>query len=285
MTKEINLFEYLTAFSALRTNLSDFYLKTKPCRIFGSFDQEENARGLLLTESAAVPEILFLTAEKNDPAVKKELIDGLAAALPKGTPLRYRIQSQSGDRALAEECGFREESILNLFRTVGAGDERLHETFREYEKMTRFLEKRGYETVSFDRLSEEARREIAENPDGVFDDGLHPGVLMEEIRGTVSETLSFATLKDGKVAAYTIVRCPDGKNVIFEIICVAEPEKKSGVFILPFLCSLHKMEETGADKAFFAIYEQNKEALPLVRKRFSRLIVSESVQWNMIRNC
>ena len=270
---EISIFEYLTGFRSLSTPLSDFYLKTKRCRIFG----EEHGRGLLLYEK----EILFLAAEKNDPAVKTAMLDYLRSTLPAGETIRWRIQENSGEKSFAESYGFRVENIVNLFRTVGAGDERVEQFFRDNEKLVHYIEKRGYLTRSFDELTEAQLSEIRDNPEGKFESGLHPEVLMQDLVGGFSGKMSSAALRDGKVAAYVIVRSPDTKHCIFEIICVAEPERRSGVFILPFIRSLKAMDDFGAESVFFAVFENNTEAIKIVRRKFGSLIVSQKVQFNM----
>lgn len=280
--REINVLEYLKDFSAMRTPLTDFYVRSKPCKIIALYDERGSGRGFLLTEDTGMTEVLFLTAEGGDPGMKKSLLRHLANSLPKGSQIRWRITGSAADEHLAYQFGFYPGETLNIYRTVGAGDERLASVIREYEKLFTFMEKRGYRTVSFEALTAAQLDQIRNDPDGEFDAALRPAALMENTAGGFSPQMSFVSLKGEKVAAYTVVRQPDGKSCIFEIICVAESEKKTGVFILPFLSSLKAMRSSGAEEALFAIYEDNNEPMKIVKKRFAQLILSQSVQHNLL---
>ena len=278
---EINILDYLKDFSGFRTPLSDFYIKTKRCRILGIYDENKVGKGFLLAEPGEVTEILFVAAENEDPSIKRKLLGRLARSLPSKSEMRWRILENSKDESFAAEFGFRPDKTVHLFRTVGPEDEHAEETIRKYEKLYSFVENHGYRAVSFNELTKAELRQIRNNPDKEFDSYLRPGVLMDDTAGGFSADMSFAALKDGKVAAYTIVRSPDGKSCIFEIICVAKSERNSGVFILPFLSSLKAIIASGAEVALFAIYDNNSKTLDMVKKRFGQLISSDSVQHNM----
>lgn len=281
-TAEISIPEYLTRFSDLRTNLSDFYVKTRNCRIIGAAGEEKNGKGFLLAEQGSLTEVLFITAEGEDPSVKKALLDHLTGTLPSGSKIQWRIIDNPGNEKIAAEYGFREEETVNIFHTVGADNETAAKTLREYEKLFVLKESLGYRTISFKKLSEGELSQIRNNPDGEFDSSLHPERLMDDISGGFSPEMSFASVKDGKVIAYTIVRNPLGKSCIFELICVAESERKNGLFILPFYRSLREIIASGAESAIFAVYENNSHMLKLVRKWFSQLIASHTIQHNMV---
>lgn len=279
---EINILDYLKDFSSFRTPLSDFYIKSKRCRILGIYDENKVGKGFLLAEPGEPTEILFLAAENEDTSIKRKLLGRMARTLPSKSEIRWRLLENSKDEAFAAEFGFRHDKTVHLFRTVGPEDEHAEELIRKYEKLYSFVENHGYHAVSFNELTKAELRQIRNNPDREFDSYLRPGVLMDDAAGGFSAELSFAAVKDGKVAAYTIIRRPDAKSCIFEIICVAKSERNSGVFILPFLSSLKTIKSSGAEVALFAIYDNNSKTLDMVKKRFGLLISSDSVQHNMI---
>lgn len=278
-TEEISIPEYLIKFSKLRTALSDFYVKTRSCRIIGAAGDEK--KGFLLAEQRSDTEILFITAEDEDPSVKKALLDHLTGLLPSGSTIRWRIIDNPGNEKAAAAYGFQDKETVNIFRTVSADNETAVKTLREYEKLYVLKESLGYRTVSFEKLSEGELSQIRNNSDGEFDPSLHPERLMDDISGGFSPKMSFASVKDGKVIAYTGVRDPLGKSCIFELICVAESERKNGLFILPFYRSLREIIASGAESALFSVYESNSHMMTLVRKWFSQLIASHSIQHNM----
>ena len=214
-TAEISIPDYLIRFSDLRTALSDFYVKTRNCRILGAVSEGKNGKGFLLASQESVTEILFITAEDDDPSVKNALLDHLAGTLPSGSRIRWRIIDSPENETVAEEYGFRKEETVNIFRTVGSDHETAERTLLEYEKLFVLRESLGYRTLSFEKLSKEELSQIRNNPDGEFDPSLHPERLMDDISGGFSPEMSFAAVKDGKVIAYTIVRNSIGKSCIF----------------------------------------------------------------------
>ena len=280
----LDLLKYLEDFEKLRTALSDFFVKTRDCTLFGLYDESMNASALLVSEykSECDIEILFLASEDDSIESKKYLICYLTDHLPACGTITWRIPDTDSNKEIAAEFDFTCEYTVNLFRSVGAKDARLIETFKENEKLLNYMMKFGYKTVNFDELTEDELLQIRTNPDGEFESSLHPEVLMADTVGGFSPKFSFASVRGGKVAAYTIIRCPDGKHCIFEIICVAKSFRCKGVFILPFLYTLKTMDEYGIESGSFAIYEVNRPALQIVEKRFSQLIVSHTIQHNYV---
>ena len=279
---ELSLMDYLTKYGSFRTALSDFYIKTRNCKIIGVDDAQNVAVGLLLAEQGAVTEILILAAQNDEVKIKTALLDRLKELLPSYSELRWRIVNHPQNEELALAYGFRTGSVLNIFHTVGSDNERAEATLREYEKLYAKMEATGFRTVSFAQLSENELAQIRDNPDGEFDSSLCPESLMVSGMGGLSPQMSFAAMKDGRVVAYSIIRSPDEKSYIFEIICVAKSERGNGIFILPFFRSLREIMASAAASATFAIYESNQIMLEILEKRFSQLIVSRTVQKNMV---
>lgn len=273
---EIGLFDCLTAFEAWRSPLADFYLKTKNCLVLGARGEGGAARGLLLAERGEETELLFLAGE--DGSVKKTLVEHLMGLMPPGGLLRWRTEADSGDEALARECGFRYESTLHVFRSVSAEDPALTEVLAEYEPLCAEMESRGYVTESFARLRPEELDQIRCNAGDEYAPELHPERLMDDTAGGFAPELSFAAVKDGRVAAYTIVRAPGAKRCVFEIVCAAKSQRGTGAYLLPVLASIRAMRDRGVETAVNAVYESNGKPMTMLTKRFARLIRSRSVR-------
>lgn len=279
---EISIFEYLTGCAGLRTALSDFYVKTRKCFILGARGGDRGYAGFMIAEPGSITEILFIIAEGEDSEIKKALLDGFKGRSPAGTGIRWRIANSAENEQIAAEYGFMPEGTLNIFRTVGPDDEQLKALLTEYGRLYVAMESMGYRTVSFGELSQDELRQIRENPDGEFDDSLNPGALMGDTAGGFSSKLSFASVRDGKVAAYSIIRDAGGKSCIFEIVCVAQSLRRQGLFILPFYSSFRAIVESGKQSAVFAVYEHNAPMMKLLEERIGGLIRSRTVQHNMI---
>lgn len=279
---EIGIGEYLTDLSKLRTPLSDFYINTKSCRIIAAFDETKQRLGFLLAEQKAVTEILFLTVVKNEAGIKRQMLDFLVKSLPAGTVLRWRIIENPDDEKSALDFGFRLESTLHLFRSVRYGENIERNFLPRLYRLSDSAEKRGYSTLPFSELTKEQKEQIRKDPDREFAPELHTALLMDDRVGGISERLSTAALKDGKVVAYSVIRSPAKSRCIFEILCVAKSKRKSSAVILPIARSIRELIAGGYDSLTFAVYDQNREMLPVIERNFSSVIESGRIQHNMI---
>ena len=61
---KISVLEYITGFASFRTPLSDFYVKTRKCIIFGIFDVDHVGKGLLLAEQSRAVEKFYALEER-----------------------------------------------------------------------------------------------------------------------------------------------------------------------------------------------------------------------------
>lgn len=278
---DLSVPDYVIKLSGLRSALSDFYVKSGNVCILGLFDETNTGKGFCLTRPGKTVELLLLAVENDDPILKKELLIRLMHRLSAGTELSWRILDHPEDEKLAASCGFRPMAALNIFRTVGADDGRADEAIVKFRPLYESMEKRGYRTVCFEDLTEYELRQILENPDGEFDDSLCPEAIINNPAGGFSARMSFASVKNGKVSAYSVIRCPDAHSCVFEIICVAASERGRGQFVLPFYRSLREMKDAGVRAVCFAVYEENSRMLELARKKLSRVVVSKTVQHNM----
>ncbi len=283
MIKELNIFEYLKDLEELRTPLSDFYITTKECEIWGAYT-ENKCVGFLLCERRAVCEILVLCANGDDEKVKNELLDEFLASLPHQTAVRWRITEnqtiQNDHRQLAERRGFNKESVLHVFHGDASVAPALAVLNARYTPVCARMEKYGYTTKPFAELTNDELHQIVDNPDGEFENYLQSGENVAGINGKLDKQCSFATVQGGKVFAYTIVVAPDEKKCIIENTAVARSAKKGGTYVLPFLATMNAMGRSNYQAYSFAIYETNSDALPLIKKHFSSLFTSEILQQN-----
>ncbi len=283
MIREINLFEYLKDFEALRTALSDFYIKTKNCQVFGAYENGVGV-GFLLCEERRMFEILFLCAENDDEKIKDGLLGAFLDTLPSGTAVRWRIvnDTKNANTQLAVNRGFAAESVLHIFHFKHADSDAVHSVIDRYTHLYTFMEKRGYVTKPFETLTEDELHQIRDNPDGEFAAYLESGEHIKGNTGKLDERCSFAAVRDGKVFAYVIVVAHGEKSCIVENVSVAHSARRGGTFILPFLSMLSALKQSNYDTVSFAIYETNADIMPMMRKNLSALLTSETVQRNYV---
>ncbi len=282
MVREIDLFEYLKDFEALRTALSDYYIKTKDCRIFGAYENGPGV-GFLLCEERRTREILFLCAENDDTEIKGRLLRAFLDTLPAGTAVRWRIVNDTGNAStsLAVSCGFAAERILHVFRYTSDATA-VQSVIDTYSPLSDRMEARGYVAKPFEQLTENELCQIRDNPDGEFEACLESGKHIRGVTGRLDEKCSFAAVKDGKVIAYTVVVAHGEKHCIVENVSVARSARRGGTFLLPFLRMLGAIIQRNYATISFAIYETNTAMLPMMRKHFSALITAETVQHSYV---
>ncbi len=282
MVREIDLFEYLKDFGALRTALSDYYIKTKDCRIFGAYENGIGT-GFLLCEERRTREILFLCAENGNAEIKSCLLRAFLDTLLPGAAVRWRIvnDTDNANTALAVRYGFSPESVLHIFRYTSDASA-VQGVIDTYAPLSNRMEARGYVAKPFEQLTEDELYQIRDNPDGEFEACLESGKHIRGATGRLDEKCSFAAVKDGKVIAYTVVVAHGEQRCIVENVSVARSARGGGAFLLPFLRMLGAIIKRNYATISFAIYETNAAMLPMMRKHFSALITAETVQHSYV---
>ena len=279
MIKEINLFEYLKDFESLRTALSDFYIKTKECRIFGAYENGVGA-GFLLCGERRVREILVLRAENGGAEIRDGLLGAFLDTLPPGTAVRWRIlnDAQNENTRIAVRHGFAAADVLRIFHFGRGNAAAARAVVGKYAPLFAFVERRGYVTKPLDQLTGDELRQIRDNPDGEFEAYLQSGEHIRGKTGRLDGKRSFAAVRDGRVFAYTVVVAHGEKNCVVENISVARSARRGGTVILPLLRTLDALLESDYGAASFAMYETNAEIMPMMKKYFSDLLTDETVQ-------
>lgn len=283
MIKNINVLEYVLQFESLRSPLSDYYMRSGKYAALGYFSKENEAAGVMVYNIDSIFEIIYLKAKNDDDGIKRQLISELFKKAHSASGIRWRLLEGDSNASLANSLGFYCESVLNIFhveRQKGIGE--VWEILQKNEKLYAILEKRGFEAKRFDELTKDELHQIRDNPDDEFESYFHPDQLMDNHCGVFSEEFSTAAVISGKVAAYSIVKKPDGKHCVFEVINVARSKRKTGAFIIAFLKPLRAMFDSDIEDCSFAIYENNREMLNMFKANFGKIVTSQTVQRNLI---
>ena len=72
--------------------------------------------------------------------------------------------------------------------------------------------------------------------------------------------LSYAALKDEKLAGYCLVTMGDAHSAMFDQISVSAAQQGRGVILLPYVYSMQRFFERGLATAYYAMYGSNRHA-------------------------
>lgn len=158
-------------------------------------------------------------------------------------------------------AGFQPGETLNIFSCKGY-DFSLWDDFksRRGDRICAHLKRRGYRAVSFADAGGGILAQIRDS--GTF----NPSLFLDRSEKKLAADLSFAAVKDGKLAAYVLMSRPDPGKVILELLWEDEELRGRGVIFLPFAASIDACEERGIRNGFWAVYSGNGPALDFIAK-------------------
>lgn len=280
---------YVKELYSIHTNLSDFYFNTEEC-FYCYLTEDDKPIGFVQFKiMGLVVEILLINATSDD--IKKELLTALIGFADQNhLSIEWRIISEvvgdtplSKDFALAESFGFASTSLLHIFSSSSIVRPKALEYIKHMKTLSDYVLKRGYTFCSFSELSDDAKNYICDNPENEFADYLQSGKYIKNNSEIFCEDCSFVVLKDGKPVAYSIIRMPSNGKYIFENLCVAKNCRNSGAIAPILYSSLNALVSKDCTSVTFAVYDENAESLPLIKKHFKTLISKEKLQINYFR--
>lgn len=186
-------------------------------------------------------------------------------------------------RHTAEKLGFVQDSSCIVF-SGGA------ETFINWEnymaetgeKFCGVLLRQGYRCVSFADADSKLLHNLYNSGVNGFQNRLDIRPYLEQKSRCADMEMSFMAVKDGTIAAYTLVRRPDRKSAVFEHISVHEKYIGSGCILLPFAKSMEMFKRNGCQRAVYAMYEENSHANAFRRKLLEKVTSSQKRSYNFI---
>ncbi len=147
-------------------------------------------------------------------------------------------------------------------------------------RLCEFLKRHGYGTVSFADADDDIISQIRGSCRSEYGNTFDITAYFDNPARKLSKELSFAAVKDGKLAAYTLVTRPAEKKAVFEQISDSSAERGSGVILLPFAAAMDKFFELGCTLSSYAMYGSNKQANAFRKKLLGGLNTTESVSEN-----
>lgn len=159
--------------------------------------------------------------------------------------------------------------------------------WEEYMQMTGnkfcdILIRQGFVTLSFSDLNEIQTEKLLSSCSNEFENQLDIRPYLENPNKCLDKNMSFITLKNNEIAAYTLVSCPDEISVVFEQISSAKRYISSGVIILPFSKAMESFKKHACKRASYAMYENNIHANAFRYKLLEKLTSEQKRSINFI---
>ncbi len=267
-TEPIPYIGYCFAFYDHRSAYSDYFAEkasergTLLCardddRFVGYICAQKNVNELLITYAFTVPEHRG-----------KGIFTALMSVIADGSERNVKVSIDSEHEArdiAAHVCGklgFEKQKSITVYTYRPEKDKRW-ESFMSGrgERICAMLTRRGYRTVSFADADADIIRQICESDRSDFGNPFETRSFFEEPAKKLSRELSFAAVKDGKLAAYTLISLAAPGKVIFEQMAEARSKRGTGVIILPFAGFMKAFRESGCEVGSYAIYDSNTAAV------------------------
>lgn len=291
--RPVGYLEYMVAFAGCRMGLSDFYIKNQGagCMVLGAFDECARGQGILIVrDTGNRAEIVYLNVkeEYRRRGIGRALLKNAADTARKNggiTAVSCRLKEGHGFyavfRHMLEKAGFVIVEETELFRSYREDyGTWTHYMERQGYAMEKLLNEEGYKPICFAQASKQAVKIIRDTNRNGFGTALDPNPILDGYKGKFCEQLSFVSLKEGKPAAYCLVCQPDERNLIYEMISVAERYRDTGVIFQPFAKSVNSLKDIPYHCVGFAMHKKNKKALALTRRLMCGLVSTSDTQYD-----
>ncbi len=128
------------------------------------------------------------------------------------------------------------------------------------KRICNMLERFGYKALSFAEADAEITDQIRNSDKSDFDSPFETCSFFDEPSRKLSRELSFAAVKDGELAAYTLVSLPSPEKCVLEQIVSSSKKRGSGVIMLPLAETVRNFIAGGGKLITYAMYKSNTAA-------------------------
>ncbi len=162
---------------------------------------------------------------------------------------------------VCKKFGFTRGEDLTVYTYRTAEDNLWEEYMQKHGRKTcEMLERFGYRAVSFKDADDDLIQQIRNSRNSDFDNPFDPCVFIDNPAKKLSWEYSFAAVKDGRLAAYTLGTMQDTTRGVLEQIAAAADKRNTGVILLPFTATVEAFRKMGGTMAAYAIYGSNQRA-------------------------
>lgn len=146
------------------------------------------------------------------------------------------------------------------------------------------FEKWGFICTSFREADESIIDEIYYSDENEYENSLSVKPFFDCKSRCMDMDMSFAAIKDGHVAAYTLVSRPYKDGVVFEQISTSRRYMQTGIVLFPFVRAMDKFKEFGCKAVSYAMYEDNVQSNSFREKIINMLTSSRVRTYNYVYN-
>jgi len=178
---------------------------------------------------------------------------------------------------VCKKLGFIQTESVHVFTCRRDRDEHWR-TFMEHRglKMCALLSRWGYETVSFAKAGPDVIAQLRSPEKTGYGSTFDIAAYLDNPGKKAAWDMSFAALKENRLAAYTLVTHDAEKSVVFQLISDAVWARGSGVILLPFVQSMNQFYQSNCQTAAYAMYGSNQQANDFRRKALVGFYTEES---------
>ena len=152
-------------------------------------------------------------------------------------------------------------------------------------RLTAYLERRGYRVASFAEAPEDIIDQLRSSPRSEYKNMLDPAVFLDIPENRLSWEMSFAAMKDDRLAGYVLVTHNSPTKAVFEHISESSLEQGSGLILMPFAAAMEKVF-TGSEvqTISYAMYESNARANAFREETLNMLAPTVTISENYFLN-
>lgn len=185
--------------------------------------------------------------------------------------IRFSVATDSEEypviRAVAEKLGFEEGRSSSVF-SLKKADVLKWESYKKKQGnlLMEAIERQGFKCFSFRQAGDDILRQLIESAKNEFQNRLPvKGFILNSAQNTDFDC-SFVSVKDGKIAAYTLMTKQDAKSLVCEQNSTAERYIGTGCIMQPFLYMIEAFARAEFERVIFTIYDDNQAAQAFRRK-------------------
>lgn len=266
-TEPIPYLGYCFAFMGKRTAYSDYFaleasesgdlLCTKiDNRFVGYICASDSGREMRVTYVYTCPEY---RGQGIFTALMKEIADNAKKTVKVNLPADHEYYDAVVN--VCEKLGFVKGESVTIYTLRPDSDPKLQEYIGDKGKRICDMFRRyGYKTVSFEDADDDIIRQVRDSDTNGFGNPFETRSFFDEPARKLSRRISFAAVRDGELAAYTLASLPSPEKGVLEQIAVSEKKRGTGVILLPFIETVRAFIENGGQVATYAMYSSNAAA-------------------------
>ena len=208
----------------------------------------------------------------------------MCASVPVRLSIKEDHEFYPAFESVCNKIGFEQtETVHTYICGEGEADKWAEYMDKKGNDLCGTLERRGYSAMSFADCPEEILKAVYFSESTEYKNSLDPRPFFDVKAKNMLMDISFACVRNGKLAAYVLATGKGSSAVIFEHISASAEEIGSGAIVLPFCRSVSEFYNKGWKTASYAMYDSNDNAGAFRRKVLSVFSTRGSVVKNFCR--